>query len=266
MDFTDAQIERYARHIILPEVGGIGQEKLLNSRVLVVGAGGLGSPLLLYLAAAGIGTIGVIDNDVVDLSNLQRQIVHDTGTIGMPKVASAEARLKAINPEVRLEAHQTRLTAANVMGLIAEYDIVADGTDNFATRFLLADACHLGHRTLVSAAMLRFDGQLSTFKSHLGGPNPCYRCIFREPPPRGLIPSCAEAGVLGALAGAVGSVQAIEVIKEVLGIGESLSGNLLMYDALNTSFHKVRVKPDPECPLCGSHPSITDLSAHEAAS
>ena len=264
MDFTDSQIERYARHIILPEVGGIGQEKLLNSRVLVVGAGGLGSPLLLYLAAAGIGTIGVIDDDVVDLSNLQRQIVHDTGTIGMPKVASAEARLKAINPEIRLETHRTRLTAANVMGLIADYDVVADGTDNFATRFLLADACHLGHRTLVSAAMLRFDGQLSTFKSHLGGPNPCYRCIFREPPPRGLIPSCAEAGVLGALAGAVGSIQAIEVMKEVLGIGESLSGNLLMYDALNSSFHKVRVKPDPECPLCGSHPSITDLSSHEA--
>jgi molybdopterin/thiamine biosynthesis adenylyltransferase len=265
MDITDAQVERYARHIILPEVGGTGQEKLLNSKVLVVGAGGLGSPLLLYLAAAGVGTIGVIDHDVVDLSNLQRQIVHDTGTIGMSKVASAEARLKAINPEARLQAYQDRLTAANVMGLIGDYDIVADGTDNFAARFLLADACHLGRRTLVSAAMLRFDGQVSTFKSYLGGPHPCYRCIFREPPPRGLIPSCAEAGVLGALAGAVGSIQAIEVMKELLGVGESLSGHLLMYDAPNTSFHKVRVKPDPECPLCGSYPSITDLSDHEAA-
>jgi molybdopterin-synthase adenylyltransferase len=263
MDFTDAQVERYARHIILPEVGGIGQEKLLNSRVLVVGAGGLGSPLLLYLAAAGVGTIGVIDHDVVDLSNLQRQIVHDTGTIGMSKVASAGSRLKAINPEVRLQAYQDRLTAANVMGLIGDYDIVADGTDNFAARFLLADACHLGHRTLVSAAMLRFDGQVSTFKAHLGDPHPCYRCIFREPPPRGLIPSCSEAGVLGALAGAMGSIQAVEVLKELLGVGESLSGHLLMYDALHSSFHKVRVKPEPECPLCGREPSITDLSSHE---
>jgi molybdopterin-synthase adenylyltransferase len=263
MDFTDAQVERYARHIILPEVGGVGQEKLLNSKVLVVGAGGLGSPLLLYLAAAGVGNIGVIDHDVVDLSNLQRQIVHDTGTIGMPKVVSAGSRLKAINPEVRLQAYQDRLTAANIMGLIEEYDVVADGTDNFATRFLLADACHLGRRTLVSAAMLRFDGQVSTFKAHLGDPHPCYRCIFREPPPRGLIPSCSEAGVLGALAGAMGSIQAVEVLKELLGVGESLSGHLLMYDALHSSFHKVRVKPDPECPLCGREPSITDLSSHE---
>ncbi|EWY37285.1 thiamine biosynthesis protein ThiF [Skermanella stibiiresistens SB22] len=262
MDFTEAQIERYARHIILPEVGGIGQEALLKSRVLVVGAGGLGSPLLLYLAAAGVGTIGVVDNDVVDLSNLQRQIIHDTASIGTPKVQSAEARLKAINPEIRLDIHQVRLDASNVMGLIADHDVIADGTDNFAARYLLADACHLGGRTLVSAAMLRFDGQISTFKSHLGGGNPCYRCIFREPPPAGLIPSCAEGGVLGALAGAVGSIQAIEVMKEILGIGESLSGHLLMYDALRTSFHKVRVQPDPECPLCGAHPTITDLSAH----
>ena len=219
-----------------------------------------------------VDELAEIEEEIADLKHIlaheerQRQIVHDTGTIGLPKVASAEARLKAINPDIRLETQRTRLTAANVMGLIADYDVVADGTDNFATRFLLADACHLGQRTLVSAAMLRFDGQLSTFKSHLGGPNPCYRCIFREPPPRGLIPSCAEAGVLGALAGAVGSIQAIEVIKEVLGIGESLSGNLLMYDALSTSFHKVRVKPDPECPLCGSHPTITDLAAHGIAS
>ncbi|UEM21205.1 molybdopterin-synthase adenylyltransferase MoeB [Skermanella mucosa] len=262
MDFTDAQVERYARHIILPEVGGIGQEVLLKSRVLVVGAGGLGSPLLLYLAAAGVGAIGVIDPDVVDLSNLQRQIIHDTGSIGTPKVESARARLEAINPDVRLDVHRERLTAANAMGLIADYDVVADGTDNFAARYLLADACHLGGRTLVSAAMLRFDGQISTFKSYLGGPNPCYRCIFREPPPRGLVPSCAEGGVLGALAGAVGSIQAIEVLKELLGIGDSLSGQLLMYDALHTSFHKVRVQPDPECPLCGRHPTITDLSAH----
>jgi adenylyltransferase/sulfurtransferase len=263
MDFSESQIERYARHILLPEVGGVGQEKLLTSRVLVVGAGGLGSPLLLYLAAAGVGTLGVVDDDVVDLSNLQRQIVHDTDGVGTPKVDSAAARLTAINPEIRIVAHRTRLNAANVRELIDSYDVVADGSDNFATRFLLNDACFFAGKTLVSAAMLRFDGQVSTFKAHLGDPHPCYRCIFREPPPRGLIPSCSEAGVLGALAGAMGSIQAVEVLKELLGVGESLSGHLLMYDALHSSFHKVRVKPDPECPLCGREPSITDLSSHE---
>jgi molybdopterin/thiamine biosynthesis adenylyltransferase len=263
MDFSESQIERYARHILLPEVGGVGQEKLLTSRVLVVGAGGLGSPLLLYLAAAGVGTLGVVDDDVVDLSNLQRQIVHDTAGVGTAKVDSAAARLAAINPEIRIVAHRTRLNAANVRELIDGYDVVADGSDNFATRFLLNDACFLAGKTLVSAAMLRFDGQVSTFKAHLGDPHPCYRCIFREPPPRGLIPSCSEAGILGALAGAMGSIQAVEVLKELLGVGESLSGYLLMYDALHSSFHKVRVKPDPECPLCGREPSITDLSSHE---
>ncbi|MCZ6481998.1 MAG: molybdopterin-synthase adenylyltransferase MoeB [Alphaproteobacteria bacterium] len=262
MEFSEEQIERYARHIILPEVGGEGQAKLLQSRVLVIGAGGLGSPLLLYLAAAGTGTLGVVDDDFVDLSNLQRQIIHGTGRIGAAKVESARETLGEINPEVTLVTHQTRLTAENALELIADYDLVADGSDNFATRFLVNDACYLAKTPLVSAALLRFEGQISTFKAYLGGEEPCYRCIFREPPPPGLIPTCAEGGVLGAVAGAMGSIQAVEVIKELLGIGESLSGSLVLYDALTTTFRKIKVKPDPECPLCGENPTIRDLSSH----
>ena len=262
MEFSEEQIERYARHIILPEVGGEGQAKLLQSRVLVIGAGGLGSPLLLYLAAAGTGTLGVVDDDFVDLSNLQRQVIHGTGRIGAAKVESARETLGEINPEVTLVTHQTRLTAENALELIADYDLVADGSDNFATRFLVNDACYLAKTPLVSAALLRFEGQISTFKAYLGGEEPCYRCIFREPPPPGLIPTCAEGGVLGAVAGAMGSIQAVEVIKELLGIGESLSGSLLIYDALNTTFRKIKVRPDPECPLCGQNPTIRDLSGH----
>lgn len=261
-DFTDTQLHRYARHIVLPEVGGAGQGTLLRSKVLVVGAGGLGSPLLLYLAAAGVGTIGVVDDDAVDLSNLQRQVIHDEASLGVPKVESAAARLRAINPDVRVEAHKARLTRDNAMELIGGYDIVADGSDNFATRFLLNDACYFAGRTLVSAAILRFDGQIATFKAHLGAPHPCYRCVFPEPPPRGLVPSCSEGGVLGALAGLVGSLQATEVMKEILGIGESLSGSLLLMDTLNASYHRISVKRDPDCPLCGTHPTIRDLSAH----
>lgn len=260
MDFTDTQLHRYSRHIILPDVGGVGQAKLLDSRVLVVGAGGLGSPLLLYLAAAGVGTIGVVDDDVVDLSNLQRQIIHDESTLGVPKVDSAAARIRALNPDVTVEAHRTRITRDNALDLIGRYDVVADGSDNFATRFLLNDACFFARKTLVSAAMLRFDGQVSTFKAHESGP--CYRCIFREPPPRGLVPSCSEGGVLGALAGVVGSLQATEVLKELLGIGESLSGSLLMLDTLNAGYHRIAVKPDPACPLCGGERTIHDLSGH----
>ena len=262
MEFSEEQIERYARHIILPEVGGEGQAKLLQSRVLVIGAGGLGSPLLLYLAAAGTGTLGVVDDDFVDLSNLQRQVIHGTGRIGAAKVESARETLGEINPEVTLVTHQTRLTAENALELIADYDLVADGSDNFATRFLVNDACYLAKTPLVSAALLRFEGQISTFKTYLGGEEPCYRCIFREPPPPGLIPTCAEGGVLGAVAGAMGSIQAVEVIKELLGIGESLSGSLVLYDALTTTFRKIKVKPDPECPLCGENPTIRDLSSH----
>ncbi len=264
MDFTDDQVERYARHILLPEVGGTGQAKLLGARVLVVGAGGLGSPLILYLAAAGVGTIGVIDDDVVDLSNLQRQVVHETASIGTPKVESARHSVGRINPDIALIPHQFRLTVDNVAELIADYDLVIDGSDNFATRFLVNDACHFAAKTLVSGAILRFEGQVATFKSHLGGDHPCYRCIFPTPPPPGLIPSCSEAGVLGALAGVVGSLQAIEVIKELLGIGDSLSGHLLIYDGLGTTFRKVKVRPDPGCALCGPDATIRDLSQHAA--
>jgi molybdopterin-synthase adenylyltransferase len=262
LDLTDSQIDRYARHIMLREVGGEGQSKLLSSSVLVVGAGGLGAPLLLYLAAAGVGRIGIVDDDSVDLSNLQRQVIHETAGIGMPKVDSAAARIRAINPDVALDIHRTRLNRSNVMDIVGGYDVVADGTDNFATRFLLNDACYLAGKTLVSAAMLRFDGQLSTFKAHLGDPHPCYRCVFREPPPPGMVPSCSEGGVLGALAGSMGSLQAVEILKELLGIGQSLSGRLLMYSALDTDFRTIRVRRDPECPVCGVDPGYKDLSHH----
>lgn len=262
MSFDEVQIERYARHIILEEVGGQGQAKLLQSRVLVVGAGGLGSPLLLYLAAAGVGTLGIVDDDRVSLSNLQRQVIHTNNTLGAPKVESAERAIRALNPDLTVTSHQERLTAENALELISTYDLVADGSDNFETRFLINDACYLARKTLVSAAILRFDGQLSTFKAYEGGRHPCYRCIFREPPPPGLIPTCAEGGILGAVAGSMGSLQSIEVLKELLSIGESLSGTLMIYDALGATFRNVRVKPDPTCPLCGDEPTITDLSSH----
>tara|TARA_R110002072_G_scaffold98992_1_gene217811 strand:+ start:3994 stop:4788 length:795 start_codon:yes stop_codon:yes gene_type:complete len=264
MDFTEDQIQRYARHIVLPEVGGTGQEKLLNARVLVIGAGGLGSPLLMYLAAAGIGTLGVVDDDVVDLSNLQRQIIHGTGNIGTAKVESAGAAVAEINPEIAFVPHRARLTAANVDDLIGQYDLVADGSDNFETRFLVNDACHLAGKTLVSATILRFEGQVATFRSGHGQGDPCYRCLYREAPPPGLVPSCSEGGVLGALAGAVGALQAVEVLKEIMGIGESLAGWLMIYDALSSDVHKMKLPRDAGCPLCGDTPSITDLTAHAA--
>jgi adenylyltransferase/sulfurtransferase len=266
-DFTEDQVNRYARHILLKEVGGTGQAKLLSSKVLVVGAGGLGSPVLMYLAAAGVGTIGVVDDDTVDLSNLQRQIVHGTASVGTPKVESAKAALAAINPDVTLIPHRTRIGPDNALDLMSRYDLVADGSDNFETRFLINDAAYLAKRPLVSAAILRFDGQLATFKAHEtnedGHHGPCYRCIFREPPPPGQIPSCAEAGVLGALCGTMGSLQATEILKELLGIGDSLSGHLMVYEGLAASFRKIKVKADPGCPLCGETPTITDLSIHE---
>lgn len=265
MDFTDTQIQRYSRNIILPEVGGIGQKRLLKSRVLVIGAGGLGAPLLLYLAAAGVGSIGIIDDDRVELSNLQRQVIHDENSLGRLKVESAADRVRLLNPDVVIEAHPERLTPANALDLISRYDVVADGSDNFATRFLLNDACHLAGKTLVSAAILRFDGQLATYKSHLGDPHPCYRCLFPEPPPQGLVPSCSQGGILGALAGTVGSLQAMEVMKELLGIGETLSGKLLMIDGLYSSFQTITVRRDPDCALCGNHPTIHHLAHHEAS-
>lgn len=260
MDFTEDQIRRYARHILLKEVGGIGQEKLLKARVLLIGAGGLGSPLLLYLAAAGVGTIGVVDDDTVDLSNLQRQIAHTTERVGVAKVESAAKAAAAINPDVKVITHRMRLTAANVETLISGYDLVADGSDNFSTRFLVNDACFFAKKTLVSAAVLRFDGQLATFKPHAGGP--CYRCLYPEPPPPGEIPSCDEAGILGAVAGVLGTLQATEVLKEILGIGEGMAGRLLVYDALSANMRQVKVRPDPECALCGAEPSLVDLSHH----
>jgi adenylyltransferase/sulfurtransferase len=266
MDFTESQVRRYARHILLKEVGGDGQARLMRAKVLVVGAGGLGSPLLLYLAAAGVGTLGVIDADHVDLSNLQRQIVHATGRIGEAKVASARRTIAEINPEVTVVTHEARIGPDNALDVISGYDIVADGSDNFETRFLLNDACFLAKKTLVSGAILRFDGQVATFKAHErspgGGHGPCYRCIFREPPPPGEIPSCAEAGVLGALCGVIGSLQATEVLKEILGIGESLSGWLMLCDGLSAEMRKIRVPADPGCPLCGDASTICDLSHH----
>ena len=265
--FSNAQINRYSRHILLKEIGGEGQSRLLNSKVLVIGAGGLGSPLLLYLAAAGIGTIGIIDDDTVDLSNLQRQILHQTQDLDKSKAINGKKVLNKLNPEIQINAYNERITASNALKLMSEYDIVADGSDNFATRFLINDAAFLSKKTLVSAAILQFDGQISTFKAFDKkeniGTRPCYRCIFREPPPPGQIPSCSEAGVLGAFCGVLGSLQATEVIKELLGIGESLSGALVILDGLSAEFRKIKVKSDPDCPLCGFNPKITDLSSHE---
>lgn len=248
-NFSEDEIQRYARHILLRELGGTGQARLKAAKVLVVGAGGLGSPLALYLAAAGIGAIGLVDADVVELSNLQRQIAHGTSDIGRPKVESAAESLRRINPLVEVIEHRERLEAANVAGLIAGYDIICDGTDNFETRFLLADACVAAQKTLVTAAVLRFEGQLSTFKPHEGGP--CYRCLYPEPPPEGLVPSCSEAGVLGAVTGVMGTLQATEVLKEITGIGQSLAGYLLVWNALDAEFRKIRLKKDPACRVCG---------------
>jgi molybdopterin/thiamine biosynthesis adenylyltransferase len=248
LDFSEDEIRRYARHILLREVGGTGQARLKAASVLIVGAGGLGSPLALYLAAAGIGRIGLVDGDVLELSNLQRQVAHGTSRLGQKKVRSAAAAMREINPLVAVQEHDTRLDAANVADLIASYDIICDGTDNFETRFLLADACVAAQKTLISAAVLRFEGQLSTFKPHEGGP--CYRCLYPEPPPDGLVPSCSEAGVLGAVTGVMGTLQATEVLKEICRIGESLSGWLLVWDALDANFRKIRLRRDPACPVC----------------
>ena len=265
MPLTDAQFERYARHLILDEVGEEGQAKLMAARVLVVGAGGLGSPVLLYIAAAGVGAIGLIDDDAVDISNLQRQIAHTTQAIGTPKVRSAAASGRTINPHVTIEEHQARLTAANALDLVSRYDLNCDGTDNFATRFLVADACVLARRTLVSAAVLRFDGQISVFKPHAGAEFPCYRCLYPEPPPEGMVPSCSEAGVFGAVVGVMGTLQATEALKELLGIGETLAGRLLIWDALASRFRMVRLKRDPQCTACGAEATLRDLSSHNAA-
>lgn len=258
MALNDDELERYARHIVLRQVGGAGQARLKNAKVLVAGAGGLGSPVILYLAAAGIGTIGIADFDHVSLSNLQRQIAHRSEDIGQLKTESAARTANSLNPHVQIVRHDERLTRENARALVAAYDIVADGTDNFEARFLLNDACFFERRTLVSAAVTEFDGQLSTYKAYdTSTDHPCYRCLFPEPPPAGSVPSCTEAGVLGAAAGVMGTLQALEVIKEITGIGESMAGRLLIYEALSTTFRTVRFRRDPVCALCGKTPVIT---------
>ena len=260
MSLDEQQIERYSRHIILPEVGGKGQEKLLGGKVLLVGAGGLGSPAGLYLAAAGLGTIGIVDADVVDLSNLQRQIFHTTRAVGQPKVTSAAERMQAINPDPEIRVHADRLTAANALDVIADYDFVIDGTDNFPSKFLVADACHFAGKPYSHAGILRFDGQLMTV---LPGRSACYRCVFNAPPPAGAVPSCSQAGVLGVVAGVIGTLQAAEALRFVLQEGDLLTDRLLVYDALRARFRNVPLKRNPHCPLCGEAPSITELKDEE---
>ena len=262
MELSESEIQRYSRHIILQDVGGKGQLKLKRAKVLLIGAGGLGSPAGLYLAAAGIGTIGLVDGDVVDLSNLQRQIMHSTATLGKPKVESGKQTLSAINPEITINAYHQLVDADNIIPLISQYDIVLDGSDNFTTRFLVNDACFFAKKTLISASMFRFEGQLTAIKPHQG--YPCYRCLYPEPPPAGLVPNCQEAGVLGVLAGTMGILQASEAIKEILGIGETIADKLVIYDALEMKFRKVGRPKDPACPLCGPNPSITDLGGDYA--
>ena len=261
------ELERYARHIVLREVGGPGQAALKRARVLVVGAGGLGAPVLLYLAAAGVGTLGIVDDDTVSLSNLQRQVIHGTPEIGDPKVESAAAAIARLNPHVGVERHAVRLAAANALALIGQYDLVADGSDNFATRYLVSDACYLAKRPLVTAAVGSFDGTLTTIRAHErapgGAPNPTYRCLFPEPPPAGSVPACAEAGVLGALTGVLGSLMALETIREIVGFGEGLVGRLLMVDARSMRFETLAYAWDPANPLSGEHPTIRDLSMHK---
>ncbi len=258
---SHAEMLRYSRHLLLPEVGVSGQRKLKAARVLTVGAGGLGSPLSLYLAAAGVGTIGIVDFDVVDLTNLQRQIVHGTSTLGRSKLDSAEERLTDLNPNVRIERHETRLTSQNALEIVGEYDIVVDGTDNFPTRYLVNDACVLLGKPNVYGSIFRFEGQASLFYAAKG---PCYRCLYSEPPPPGLVPSCAEGGVLGVLPGIIGSIQALETIKWIIGAGTSLLGRLVLFDALKLRFRELELRKDPACPICGTNPSIHELIDYEA--
>jgi len=257
---TEEQIERYSRHIILEQVGGVGQEKLLSSKVLIVGAGGLGSPAALYLAASGVGTIGIIDADKVDLTNLQRQIIHHTSDLGLEKVKSAETKMRAINPEVTVKTYHQPAKADNIREIIREYDFVIDGTDNFPAKFLINDACYFEKIPFSHAGILKFYGQLITV---LPGETTCYRCIFNAPPPAGAVPSCSQAGVLGVLAGVIGSLQATEAIKYLLGVGKLLTDTLLTYDALEMEFRAVKLNRNPNCPLCGEEPQITELRDEE---
>ena len=259
-DLTVEEVKRYSRHLIIPDVGKTGQRRLKNARVLVVGAGGLGSPALLYLAAAGVGTLGVIDFDVVDESNLQRQIIHGQSDIGRPKAVSAMESIREVNPLVNVVLHEERLDSDNAMQIFEPYDLIVDGTDNFATRYLVNDACVLLGKPYVWGSIYRFDGQASVFWAEHG---PCYRCLYPEPPPPGMVPSCAEGGVLGVLCASIGSIQVNEAIKVITGIGEPLVGRLMIYDALEMNYRTVRVRKDPECPVCGKNPTITELIDYE---
>jgi sulfur-carrier protein adenylyltransferase/sulfurtransferase len=261
MDLSNDEIRRYSRHLILPEVGLAGQKKICSTSVLCIGAGGLGSPIAMYLAAAGIGKLGLVDFDTVDFSNLQRQIIHGTADVGRPKTESARETIQRINPNVTVVVHETRLTSENAQEIIGAYDIVVDGTDNFPTRYLTNDACVLLKKVNVYGSIFRFEGQASVFAPHLGGP--CYRCLYPEPPPPGMVPSCAEGGVLGVLPGIVGTIQATEILKLALGKGSSLIGRLLLFNALDMKFRELKLRRDPECPLCGEHPTITRLIDYE---
>jgi adenylyltransferase/sulfurtransferase len=262
MELNHDEIRRYARHLILPEIGLAGQKKIGSTRVLCVGAGGLGSPVMMYLAAAGIGRLGIVDFDTVDASNLQRQIVHHTEDVGRPKTQSAQETIQRLNPHVEVEPHHTRLTSQNALAIIQPYDIVVDGTDNFPTRYLTNDACVLLQKPNVYGSIFRFEGQASVFAPHLGGP--CYRCLYPEPPPPGVVPSCAEGGVLGVLPGIIGAIQATEILKLALGIGSSLLNRLLLFDALEMKFRELKLRRDPACPLCGERPAITALVDYAA--
>ncbi len=260
MNFTDEQIKRYSRHIILKEVGGKGQKKLLGAKVLVVGAGGLGSPCALYLAAAGVGKLGILDFDTVDLSNLQRQVLHTTRDLNRPKVESAKETVTALNPDVQVVAHTERLTAKNAFAIFQDYDIIVDGCDNFATRYLINDACFLLGKPNVHGSVFLFEGHVTVFNTQGG---PCYRCQYPQPPPPGMMPSCQEAGVLGVLPGIIGTLQAVETQKLILGIGKPLAGRLLHFDALGMNFREFKLRKDPDCPLCGKNPTVKELIDYE---
>lgn len=262
MAFTNEQLERYSRHIILKEVGVKGQKKLLNAKVLIIGAGGLGAPAAMYLAAAGVGTIGIADADEVDLSNLQRQIIHSTADIGKAKVKSAEETMTAINPDVTVKTYRTFVTSENVLDLIADYDFILDGTDNFPAKFLINDACVMAKKPFSHAGIIRFKGQLMTY---VPGEGPCYRCVFKNPPPKDAVPTCKQAGVIGAMGGVIGSLQAMEAIKYIIGQGDLLTGRLLTYDALKMEFRTVKLPKDDNCAICGAHPTITELIDYEQA-
>ena len=260
MAFTNEQLERYSRHIILQEVGVKGQKKLLNASVLIIGAGGLGAPAALYLAAAGVGTIGIVDADEVDLSNLQRQVIHTTNDVGKAKVKSAAETMEAINPDVTVKTYRTFVDSTNIMDLIKDYDFIIDGTDNFPAKFLINDACVMAGKPFSHAGIIRFKGQLMTY---VPGEGPCYRCVFKNPPPKDAVPTCKQAGVIGAMGGVIGSLQAMEAIKYIIGKGELLTGKLLTYDALKMEFHTIKLPKDHHCAVCGDEPTITELIDYE---